>query len=236
MAFSGKDDEQQKISRKYFFRIYCQPYLPVRIKRRQQDKPLAKYKIKKAKENKEEKNMKKLISTLLVLTLILTVGATAALAEETAPRSFISGVQFNMDMEQVTAAIEVPNYKIEKEITRGNVEFWELEYEDVKGEDGFTADLKFLFVGNGLVAIHYDMEEGTDYNAVKEQLVQTFGEATPFDAAKIGNGKFAIDDDGDLKDCVEMIEAEGVTIVLEKDHEGDMDVTFLDPTAAYINN
>ena len=29
--------------------------------------------------------MKKLISTLLVLTLILTVGATAALAEETAP-------------------------------------------------------------------------------------------------------------------------------------------------------
>ena len=180
--------------------------------------------------------MKKLIYTLLVLTLILTVGATAALAEEAAPRSFISGVQFNMDMEQVTAAIEVPNYKIEKEITRGNVEFWELEYEDVKGEDGFTADLKFLFVGNGLVAIHYDMAEGTDYNAVKEQLVQTFGEAIPFDAARIGNGKFAIDDDGDLKDCVEMIEAEGVTIVLEKDHEGDMDVTFLDPTAAYINN
>ena len=184
--------------------------------------------------------MKKLISTLLVLTLILTVGATAALAEETAPRSFISGVQFNMDMEQVQELLSklenMPKPEIDKERTRGTVEFWELEYEDVKGDDGLTADLKFLFVGNGLVAIHYDMAEGTDYNAVKDQLVQTFGEATPFDAAKIGNGKFAIDDDGDLKDCVEMIEAEGVTIVLEKDHEGDMDVTFLDPTAAYINN
>ena len=33
-----------------------------------------------------------------------------------------------------------------------------------------------------------------------------------------------------------MIEAEGVTVVLEQDHDGDVDVTFLDLTAAYINN
>ena len=58
----------------------------------------------------------------------------------------------------------------------------------------------------------------------------------PFDAAKIGNGKYAVDDAGDLKDCREMIEAEGVTVVLEQDHDGDVDVTFLDLTAAYINN
>ena len=34
-----------------------------------------------------------------------------------------------------------------------------------------------------------------------------------------------------------MIETEnGVAIVLEQDHDGDVDVTFLDLTAAYINN
>ena len=44
----------------------------------------------------------------------------------------------------------------------------------------------------------------------------------------------AIDDDGDLKDCKEMIVGNGVTIVLEQDDDGDVDVTFLDPIAAYI--
>ena len=33
-----------------------------------------------------------------------------------------------------------------------------------------------------------------------------------------------------------MIKTGIVTIVLEQDHDGDVDVTFLDPTAAYINN
>ena len=33
-----------------------------------------------------------------------------------------------------------------------------------------------------------------------------------------------------------MIAANGATIVLEQDHDGDIDITILDPTAAYINN
>ncbi len=32
-----------------------------------------------------------------------------------------------------------------------------------------------------------------------------------------------------------MIETAGLTIVIEQDKDGDMDVTYLDPTAAYIN-
>ncbi len=86
------------------------------------------------------------------------------------------------------------------------------------------------------MAFRCDMADGTGYENVRERLVQSYGEAAAFDAARLGNGRFAIDDDGDLKDCVEMIEAEGVTIVLEKDRDGDVDVTFLDLTAAYINN
>jgi hypothetical protein len=79
------------------------------------------------------------------------------------------------------------------------------------------------------------MADGTDYEKVKATLVKDASEAVAFDAAKIGNGKFAIDDDGDLKDCKEMIEREGLTIILEQDKDGDVDVTFLDPAAAYIN-
>ena len=33
-----------------------------------------------------------------------------------------------------------------------------------------------------------------------------------------------------------MIEGQGVTIILEQDDDGGAEVTFLDPSAAYINN
>lgn len=180
--------------------------------------------------------MKKALATLLALTLVMTVAATAALAEESAPLAFTNGVQFNMDMDQVMQLVNQPNPEIDKERTRGSVEFWELEYEHIIGGDGLNADIKFIFVGNSLVAIHYDMEDGSNYESVKETLVKTYGETIPFDAAKIGNGRFVIDDDGDLKDCKEMIVRDDVIVVLEQDHDGDMDVTILDPTAAYINN
>ena len=74
------------------------------------------------------------------------------------------------------------------------------------------------------------------YEAIKETLVNSYGDAVPFDDANIGNARYVIDDDGDLKDCKEMIVREDLVIVLEQDHDGDVDVTILDPTAAYINN
>lgn len=179
--------------------------------------------------------MKKTLAILAVLVMVFTVSA-AALAEETTGPVFSMGVQFNMDMDQVMQLVNLPNPEIDREETRGPVEFYELEYENVKTDEGFTCDVKYLFVGNSLVAMHYDMADGTSYDAIKAQYEELYGKAIPFDAAKIGNAKYVIDDDGDLKDCKEMIEANGFTIVLEKDHDGDMDVTILDPTAAYINN
>ena len=178
--------------------------------------------------------MKKTLAILAALVMVFA--AVAALAEETEARTFVAGVQFNMDMDQVMELVNLPNPEIDREKTRGTTEFWELEYDRVTGENGFTADIKYLFVGNGLVAIHYDMAEGTNYEDVKAELTSTYGATVPFDAAKIGNGKYVVDDDGDLKDCKEMIKTDLVTIVLEQDHDGDVDITVLDPTAAYINN
>jgi len=178
--------------------------------------------------------MKKVLAILTVLAMVFAVAA-AAVAEEPEATVLLGNVQFNMDMEQVMETLNLPNPQIEKEKTRGAVEFYELEYEKITGADGFTADIKYLFVGNSLVAFHYDMADGTSYDEVKAALTTAYGAAVPFDAEKIGNGKYAIDDDGDLKNCKEMIETGKVTIVLEQDRDGDVDVTFLDPTAAYIN-
>lgn len=181
--------------------------------------------------------MKKLIATLVALMMVLGVAA-CALAEEETKQTLVGNVQFDMDMDQVMQQVESLLTTTKKEIEtnmRGTTEFYELEYEDVVDADGFTADIKYLFVGNGLVAVHLDMADGTDYAKVKSDLTADGSEAVPFDAAKIGNGKFAIDDDGDLKDCKEMIELEGLTIILEQDKDGDVDVTFLNPAATYIN-
>ena len=178
--------------------------------------------------------MKKLTAILMALVMMLTM-AVGALAEKNDGASLMGGVKFDMDMQQVMDLVNLPNPEIDRERTRGGIEFFELEYENVLSADGFKADLKFIFVGNGLVAIHVDMADGTNYSLVKAVL-EGYGKAVPFDAEKIGNARYVIDDDGDLKDCREMIEAEGMTFVLEQDRDGDVDVTLLDPTAAYINN
>jgi hypothetical protein len=182
--------------------------------------------------------MKKTIATLLALSMVFAVALTAAFAEDPAGPTFTNGIRFNMDLDKVIELMNRNPYEIDTENTRGAVVFQELEYENVRedGDGGFTADIKYLFVGNGLAAIHYDFEDGTSYEAVKARLTGVYGEAVPFSAAKIGNGKYAVDDDGELKHCKEMIEANGLIIVLEQDKDGDVDVTMLDPTAAYINN
>ena len=180
--------------------------------------------------------MKKLIAILLVLSVTFALAVTAAHADEATSCVFRNGIEFNMDMDQVMGSMKelnLPEPEIDREKTRGSVEFWELEYENIATYDGFTADMKYFFVGNGLVAIHYDFAKGTSYDQVKQALTG-FGEAVPFDGAALGNAKYFIDDDGDLKDCEEMIVGNGVTIVLEQDDDGDVDVTFLDPIAAYI--
>ena len=179
--------------------------------------------------------MKKTLAILAALVMVFA--ATVVMAEDSGKVTFAGNVQFNMDMDQVMKLVPITRYEIDNEKTRGSVEFAELEYENVTDAEGFTADIKYLFVGNSLVAIHYDMKDGTDYETVKAQLLAGSDRtAVPFDAAQIGNGKYAVDDDGDLKDCKEMIVDNGLTIVLEQDRDGDVDITLLDTTAAYINN
>ena len=178
--------------------------------------------------------MKKIFAAFTILVMIFT--AAAAFAQEADVPTFTYGVQFHMDIDQVMKLVPMTQYEIESEETQGGVMFRNIEYEKETDISGLIAQIKYLFVRNSLVAIRLDIEDDTGYESIRAILTETYGTAVPFDAAQIGNGRYALDDNGDLRDCREMIVSGGLTIVLEQDGDGDVDVTFLDTTAAYINS
>ena len=174
--------------------------------------------------------MKKILAILMALAMV--IAATAALAEENA-FTFHNGITFGMNMDQVMAA-ENGRYEIDNEHTHGPVDFAELEYENVM-VDNKPADLKYLFVGNELVAIRVNFEErAISFDQAKADLAALSGEAAPVDLAKLANGIYAVDDDGRLQPKAEAIISGNVMIIIEAD-EDDVDVTFVDLNAAYIN-
>ena len=179
--------------------------------------------------------MKKIIAILTALVLVLAV-ASVSLAEAAVTPKLPGGVEFNIDMEQVMEIVNRRNYEIDNEDDYGTPGFWQLEYERFPLVGNLNSDVKYLFIGNGLVAIHFDMADNVRYEEAKAEFTKLYGETVPFDAVNLGNGRYAIDDDGQLNKCKEMIVNDGLLVVLEQDRDGDVDVTILDMTAAYINH
>ena len=174
--------------------------------------------------------MKKILA--IVMALAMVFAAATVLAEENT-FTFRNGVTFGLNMDQVMD-METGAYKIENEHTRGRVTFYELEYEHTTVDDK-PADLTYLFVGNELVAIRVDLEEyAATFDQVKAALTEKYGEAAPVDLAKLGNGIYAVDDDGRFEGRAEAIISGNVMIIIEADEE-DVDVTYVDLNAAYIN-
>ena len=174
--------------------------------------------------------MKKILAIVTVLAMVFT--AATVLAEGNA-FTFRNGVTFGMNMDQVMAT-ETGRYEIDSEHTRGAVTFAELEYEHVTVDDK-PADLTYLFVGNELVAIRVNLEEhATTFDQAKADLSAKYGECAPVDLAKLGNGIYAVDDDGRFEGRAEAIISGNVMIIIEADEE-DVDVTYVDLNAAYIN-
>ena len=178
--------------------------------------------------------MKKIIAILSALVMVFAVAAFAF--AETAAPALPGGVAFDMDMDQVMQIVNRKNYKIDNEDDRGTPGFWEIEYEDLSLVGNLKSDVNFLFIGNGLVAIHFEMADSVSYDQARAEFTKLYGEAVAFDASNLGNGRFAIDDDGHLNNCKEMIVNGNVLVVFEQEHADDVDVTILDMNAAYINN
>ena len=174
--------------------------------------------------------MKKILAIVMALAMVFT--AVTVLAEENA-FTFRSGVTFGMNMDQVMET-ETGLYEIDSEHTRGPVTFDELEYEHVSVNDK-PADLTYLFVGNELVAIRVNLEEyATTFDQAKADLTAKYGESAPVDLARLGNGIYAVDDDGRFEGRAEAIISGNVMIIIEADEE-EVDVTYVDLNAAYIN-
>ena len=174
--------------------------------------------------------MKKALAILVALTMV--IAAATALAEGNT-FTFRNGITFGMNMDQVMAA-ETGRNEIDNEHTHGPVDFGELEYEHVT-VDNKPADLKYLFVGNELVAIRIDFEErAVSFDQARADLTARYGEAGPVNLATLANGIYAVDDDGRLEARAEAIVSGNLMIIIEED-EDEVDVTFLDLNAAYIN-
>ena len=167
--------------------------------------------------------MKKMLSVLVAL--ILALGLTAALAEET-PFTIRNNVTFGMNMDDVIASEPVRYHEIDNEHAHGGVTFAELEYKHVT-ENNVPVEIKYLFVGNELVAVRFNYEaRDIGYEQLKADLAAKFGPFSALDPA-------AVDDDGRPEFGAESAVQGHVAVVLELD-EDDIDVTFVDLAAGYI--
>ena len=174
--------------------------------------------------------MKRFFAVLTVLCLVLSM---AALAETVTVFTFRNGVLFGMPQKDVVAAEGKDPHEVDTENTHGPVTFTEVEYEDVKIDD-IKADVKYLFVEDALVAIrvNYD-DKAVSYDEIDKTLTAAYGEGANLDVKALGNGVYAVDDDGRPEAKAKLWNGGDVLIVVEQD-EDDVDVTYLDAIAAYL--
>ena len=174
--------------------------------------------------------MKKIIAVLTVLCLILSM---AALAEETSVFAFRNGVLFGMTQKDVIATEGDARYEVDTENTKGPVTFTEVEYENVDIE-GTKADVTYMFVEDALVAIRVDYDDkAMSYDEIDKTLTTAFGDGANLDVKVLGNGVYAVDDDGTPEAKAKAWVSGDIMIIAERD-EDDTDVTYLDMTAAYL--
>lgn len=175
--------------------------------------------------------MKKLIA--IVTALCLTLSA-AAFAEGNAEFTVKEGITFGMTENEVTAALNGIRFERDAEHTRIGVTFSEVETEHVT-VNGLRADVRYLFYNDRLAAVNVDFDEHSNaYDQIRAVLTEAYGEPAALDAARLGNGVYAVDDDGRIEGRTECWIAGDVMIILERDRDGDTDAHLIDLTAGYI--
>ena len=174
--------------------------------------------------------MKKLFAVLTVLCLVFSKAAMA----EGDTFAFRNGVQFGMTQNEVTTTEGNARYEVDTEHTHGSVTFTEVEYENVNGDD-VKGDVAYLFLDDKLVAIHVDFDEKDNtFESAEKYLTEKYGEGQELDLKTLGNGVYAVDDDGHPEAKAKAWTGDGFTVVLEEDDDGDIDVTYVDLNADYI--
>ena len=138
-----------------------------------------------------------------------------------------------MNMDDAIAAIGRADYEIDNENTSGPVSFTDLEYDNAS-VNGMHADEHYLFVGNELVAIRVCFDKkAVSFDEAVARVSGMYGEAADVDLAVLANGIYAVDDDGKLEGKAAAVVSGDLMIVIEED-EDEVEVTYIDLTAAYI--
>ena len=175
--------------------------------------------------------MKKLIAIVTTLCLMLSA---AAFAEGNTGFTVREGITFGMTENELTAALGDTWFELDVERTRAAT-FNEVETEHVT-VNGLRADVRYLFFNDRLAAVNVDFDEHVNaYDQVRTLLTGTYGEPSAVDPALLGNGVYAVDDDGRIEGRTECWVSDDVMIILERDRDGDADVHLIDLTAEYIH-
>ena len=180
--------------------------------------------------------MKKLFAVMMALCLAL---CAVSFAEETAaapkaPVQITPDISFGMSLEEVQKILGSKVHEKKTERTRAGLAFTKLEVEDER-VNTFEADVDYLFLNGKLAAVKVDFEgknKGVKA-AMEEKLNAEYGAAAPVDPSALGKAVYAIDDDGEIEGVAEAWNADPVVIVLEQDHDGEVEMTAVDVSAIF---
>lgn len=168
--------------------------------------------------------MKRLIAFLCLLLLLSSVAAADDVF------STREGIQFGMSQQEVITTLKNPKQleKSQRE-TRGAFVFETLELEE-SSVNGLKAHMSYCFLQDHLVAIQVTYEEGKQ-EEVREILTGKYSQAVEVPVEKLGNGVFAVDDEGLLSEETEYWLSGTVLIIFEGDK---MKVTLINLAADWL--
>ena len=173
--------------------------------------------------------MKKFL--ILLTALCLLCALSFSLAEEAGFRN----VQFGMTVDEVIAAEGSARYERDTEHTRGAVTFDELEYEHLTDHEKYIVDIDYLFSEGKLVAarMEYDDDSRVTFDEIKTLLTGELGEPAGLDLAALGDGIYALDDDGRIGNSQASWTVGSALYVLFQE-EDDVKLGWIDLSAAYL--
>ncbi|MBQ6324753.1 MAG: hypothetical protein IJI26_01645, partial [Clostridia bacterium] len=76
-------------------------------------------------------------------------------------------------------------------------------------------------------------DKAVSYDEIDKTLTAAYGEGADLDVKALGNGVYAVDDEGRPEAKAKLWNGGDVLVVVEQD-EDDVDVTYLDAVAAYL--
>ena len=166
--------------------------------------------------------MKRLIALLCVLLMLSSAGAEEFFTTK-------EGIQFGMTQEEVIATIRHDQYTLDRRETGGGFVFDTLEVAAFN-VNGLKARMCYSFLTDHLVAIQVIYEDAKA-EEVKEILTAKYSKEVIVPLEKLGNGVYAIDDEGQLSETTNFWLSGTVLIVFEGE---EMKVTLINLAADWL--